>query len=49
MKGLDRFQLERAHFHREHIEWLLFSRATSESGLPMFPQAIVRWPQAFNI
>src|SRR4029077_13725716 len=26
-----------------------FSRATSESGLPMLPQGIVRWPQAFGI
>src|SRR6266496_4945128 len=26
MKGADRFQLERAHFNSEHIEWLLFPR-----------------------
>src|SRR5437899_2605445 len=25
------------------------SRATSESGLPILPHAIVRWPHAFNI
>ena len=29
--------------------YLIFSRATSESGFPMLPQAIVFWPQWFSI
>jgi hypothetical protein len=40
-KCADRFQLERAHFNRQHVQRLLFTR-DFESGLPMLPQAIVR-------
>src|SRR5207244_2639513 len=38
--------------HRSRIasdRYLIFSRATSESGLPMLPQAIVFCPQSFSI
>ena len=48
MKSLDRFELEQTDFNREDVEILLTPDNFAE-GLPMFPQAIVRWPQAFNI
>ena len=48
-EGANRFELKRAHFDGEHVEVLFLPATTSHSGLPMLPQAMVRWPHAFSI